>query len=477
MGTFTVGESRLRGGDRLRADATPTFPGHSAVGAVPGNLVSEALRFAGGRLMNALARAAEVPVPSPAADPMRPVGAMFDGRPGSPFRFSVLDDYPVIKTDLNMLRGSLGANQSDVPEWTREFGCIFAVGFFNIGGISTSAFQLESSPDFIQRSLGTSARQDVRCRPGETLRIVGEGLGAGSTAEAALITVQNLASGNWLKSDGTWQATPTACFTQSAATWGTLDRTFQVQSIEACRGYDEPVLRVRMARPQGAQDGLPCYFRKLALWPAVGFFGVWWPNVLGNFKIKLWGSESPRLPLGSVPIVELDPKRRVTFFDFMAQPQIYRYYRIDVDGDGYSTEEPVEFGEIVLTTLEELSSQRVVNPLIGFELDARFPQTRFSNAAGGQFVHLELDHSIRKSTSSFFLQSEAELFALRDRLHGIARGGATPTILVGPDALGTDLCLFGRFADTLPQRFPEAPNGTIFMRAQLEFQEEHGPLI
>jgi hypothetical protein len=75
---------------------------------------------------------------------------------------------------------------------------------------------------------------------------------------------------------------------------------------------------------------------------------------------------------------------------------------------------------------------------------------------------------------SFMLQSEAELIRLRDEIFGPSLGGEYPSIIVGPTAIGREVCMMGNFDSRLPQSYPGGP-GIVVCKVEVGFQEDVFP--
>jgi len=473
--SFRVGRSRLRGGDRLRAGDTPVSPGFEDLTAFA--LTTQGLRFTGGPKMNALARCAVTPTCFPAEDPIRPLRDLFDGDLGSMFRFAEPSDLSRIDADLSMIGGGNGVDATDADYWTVGVGSVLEAANTEIKTQGT--LKLLSDPT-AKGNVGFY--QDIPCCAKEILKASANLYAPGGAGDEAQVTIQNIANGHYLTSAGTWSATPVILWSHNAGTVEENELVFRVQTLEECNGYPEPVLRFRCNKPTGSDPLEPVFFDNLGLWPAIGFFGAWWNNmdeIQAPTTINDYGSKTGQWSGEQVLLSSVTPKRGVTFFDYSEDPQAFRFHRITIDSGGYETEEPIEFAEMVIGYLQELSTTRPQGPLLGFQVEPRFPQARFSNAAGATKVYREIDHSIRKVSMEFFMKDEDELRALRDRMHGAVRGGAYPSILVHTDGgrMGTDFCVFGRFEDNLPTTWPGtgAP-GKLYVRGSIVLNEEPGPL-
>jgi hypothetical protein len=473
--TFKVGRSKLRGGAQLRVGETPLSPGLAELEGTQ----TEGLRFASGWGMNLLSRCFVEPEMYPAADSVRPITNLWDGRLSRPARFSATDTAPRITADLDMLGQGSGDATTDADGWTVPDDVGASFQWTSGGGLLT----LITDPT--ARGGIDVPYKDVRVRAGERLSLTAQATGY-DAGNHARVSLQNRANGYYLDpATSLWTTTQTFLLDDSGpSTSVALD--FVVQNLEECNGWDQVYLRWVCSKTGATSN--PVTFAGMALWPAYGFFGVWYPGTrdMGSPQVlNLYGSETGEWSGEQVQIKAADeaatlvPKRGVSFFDFSAAPQNFRYVRIVLESASAIGDDEVEYCEMILAYLSELSELRDIGLRPDTQIEVSYPQAIFESASGETFRYLERDTSSRKVPMSFRLTTEDEVERFRYWLHGQARGGAEPTLMVYSAKHGSDMCLFGRF-DSEPMRQtllrPRGTDGNWCVEVEVAFQEAPGPV-
>ncbi len=175
--------------------------------------------YQSGEGLNLLARAAAVKAPTLSGgtiDSAFPISGLYDGRPSVFARYSVVAANHTVTFDLNLLQGGDGEVALD-SAWTAYSD----TGTPTISQYATAPYGGNNSIR-IQLTAASGAhyagvRRDIYFRAAEKLRLYHAGIVAAGTN--VKVTIQNLETGLYLTSAGTWSGTPQAAATHTTGSW------------------------------------------------------------------------------------------------------------------------------------------------------------------------------------------------------------------------------------------------------------------
>jgi len=268
-----------------------------------------------GEMMNALGGATFAS--SPAAHVKFPFSELGDGDPGTIGKFGSLTAAPYVYGDLDLLRGSGGAeNFSGGIEvgWTEVVtgtGAVTQEGTLFHSGIG--AFRLAAGTGI------ASAYIDVDVRAGQKLLLKWWSRADGAGGEG-LLRVRNLHTGSHLKEDAGWTTSPVDLFPQTGTVYVENSVTFTVESMADCQRA-VVTLRIQILEENGTKVS---YFDDITLVPYVDFFSIHGHNIDMRSTLKVQGSDAPTT--GYVDLVAPTVRRKAFYstFDEVA----YRYVRL-----------------------------------------------------------------------------------------------------------------------------------------------------
>lgn len=331
-----------------------------------------------GEHMNVLARALTA-TPTPAANSLLPVSALFDGDPGASFRFGSLTDAPkvVFHTDLLLDYGSFETISGFPVGWINA-----STGSSTIVRDTAELVDGVSSARFDSSGGGgagvASAFVDVEVRAGQRLKIFSSLRGDAGVGRMEL-TVRNQNTGSYLVSAGgglaVWQAGQDELHVKSGAAWDSQTFIFTMESFAQCGG-PTTILRFQLLNPNNATSS---YADAIYLLPGVTFASVHGHNI------------DPRcgLTVDSAP-ENITWTTRGTFAANKPKPSMYvtfsviyeRFWRLMFSGTNAAATGPILMGEAVLT--DHLAFTR--GPLYPFRRTSRAPQIRIARQVGGPAI-------------------------------------------------------------------------------------------
>jgi hypothetical protein len=388
--------------------------------------------------MNHLRRAWRVPAFEVGTeDPVFPVSRAYDHSTGGAAKFTgmVADSAIVIDKDV-LVDGDFST--AELEGWVVDAGSLDADGFIG----SDSAFH-----------------QDLTAVPGELWSLYLDLQSEGGGIKVARI--RNLHNGRYLASNGSWSDAVVDFQTDEGSLIG--EWVFQVEPYSECRAR-EVTLRLTIE----GQDG---QLAEAAMWPhsdLACIFGYNYPP--GGLIPSVIDASASSFDVGFLRDAGMS-----VLWAYFGECKGNRLFRFKWAGTPL---DPIAFGELVLTQTTKIARSNApggVAPRLDMELESRFPQEREDVPSGALYVTPSgSGEPARHAQMSFFLTSEAELSRLRDEIFGASQGGAHPSILVGPTAIGREVCMFGRFVDRLPQSFPGGP-GVVYCKVELGFEEDVFP--
>jgi hypothetical protein len=315
------------------------------------------MKFAAGQYLNLLERALSVTM-SPAEDSLFPATNLSDGRPQRAAMHSSNGSNPTITADL---------------------------AAFTPRGTGSETFE---------------------ARAGELRTIYS----SGSTSTR----LQNLSTGNYLTTSGTWQSGSTSCLTSSGS------RTYTVEDVDDCQSS---VVNMEVTVVSGGN---------VTDWPRWNAAAVIGHNIDPALTVELRSSDDN---------FSADDNLQDTAT--VAQPSFWmgasatvgdRYARLELTG----TNQTIPwYGEFIVCYLQSATS----NPLYGYEIQYVEDQIRHQGEMGSVYV-FNLSPQARRVAKFSFEPTVAAEAEMRQEIVYRSRGGAYPVLLIPDD---TDpLVLYGR---------------------------------
>lgn len=317
--------------------------------------------YAGGQYANLLSRALSV-TPTPAADALFPSANLYDGRPSRPMKFGSNAANPEVRFDL-------------------------------------AAF-----------TPGSATPYTFTARAGERRRVTSGGV--------TNVQVQNLSTGRYLKSDGTWQVGTTNCLT------GAASLNYQVESYTVCQ---QPTVSLKITQ-SGAQT--------MSDWPRWNGLVAFGHNLDVGLTCELRSSTDN---FGANNVLEVTGAiLQPGFFMYLAAGITSRYGRILLTGTNQSTG---WLGEVMPCWLETAYDA----PNVGLEIRHEEPQIRNTGPWGEAYVYPLARRPRRIVQMQFDQLATTGAIETRQEMVLRGRGGAWPMVMA-PVATEGDV-YYGRLTD------------------------------
>lgn len=290
----------------------------------------------------------------------------------------------------------------------------------------------------VQGAVGVAAAQfDLSVMAGDRWRI-GEMWGRKqSTGGAAQITVQNLHTGLWLKSDGTWQTTQQFLLnnaTTSYVSTGVID--FVVESATSTMPQE---MTLRFSFFAGGGATFETLYDDCYVWPTgLDVSSVHAHNVSQGVLVEL---VSGTAATPTTVRATLTP-RRPAFYSLVSGsiPSTDRFVGIRFSTASLNPSGAIAIGEWVLGVSRAL----IENQDHGAKVGIIDPQQRETTDAGEQRAYLLTEGLRRTLDYGFTYDGLASFQEARDQLIGITRNGAYPCVVI-PDDTDPEVVMFGHF--------------------------------
>lgn len=397
-----------------------------------------------GRYLNSITR---VPSPSTsvfaapapmAVDSLFPMSRLYDGFPSQPCRVSTATGGLEFQYDLQLI-----ANGNFEAAFTG--GLPGSTGWAKTAGAtltrSTNDVQEGSFSLMVAGTTANYAYYDWTVLPGEWLKVVGQ-IHAGTAGQTAKVQIQNLHTGKFLNTDGTWSAYAGTADDNLASTtaeaWTAIDEEFQVESIEACAGAIEVTLRIYFYADTNGATGAPAY-DAFALYPATDFVGVFGHNFRAHYDVDWQGSAN-----GGQFVVATDKEQLVVRPDAFYKVATSRYFdrtvALEVDGtfpqidiSGAWIGELVVGQTITLSRRQDWGQEHVhVRPQLRSPAETGDMRAYLLSSSGSQGIRL-----------AFHWNDETSFEEFRDLVMARSANGAYPIIVI-PDDADPDVIVYGR---------------------------------
>jgi hypothetical protein len=353
---------------------------------------------------------------SPSENASFPATSLFNGAPGSVFRFSSASSDCSIALNPNLVVNG------DFEDTTTPF----PVGWTDISSGSASLVQATSKIIHGSMALkldpGTSgaaaARQDIEMLPGENFTV-----DARLRSDGVRITrvfVQNLQTGNYLSTTGAWVSPSTTWFvSRTPSSWSTGNPTqATVESYSAVGYKSKTTLRMEI---QLLPNGL-AYADKIYLWPHTDFISIHGHNIDPRITVKLQHDTTSAFTSATTaaePTI-IQP----AFYSKLSSSITDKHIRILFAGNPSSA---IEIGELWLGQYQTLSEP----PVYGMGVPTEMPVDEHFNVSG-QVMRNARAYYPSESVEMKFLATETRKDELVQMLH---RGnwGTEPTVVVPQD--------------------------------------------
>lgn len=385
-----------------------------------------AFKLLTGPYLNNLTRMASAATTNPSMHTLFPVTHAYDNRSAKAAMFSAAQDDSVVTFNQTMVQGGGFESDADVAEWT----------VLGVGSQAKDATSPHAGTYSLLITPGGSAvevitYQDVLVRAGEELTF--QAAAKAGTGDA-VIRIRNRQTGNWLDTNGAWQASVTALFTETGGSWQTCAETFTVESLSTCK-EDTVYLRIFLRGDQGTAR-----FDQVALFPSVN-----WASVHGHNIPPFIVPTLQRSTDGSSWTTETTMTlRRDSFHASLASLKAYQYWRLLFDGRP-DTGSLMHVGEIVLGQSFDMGH----NPAYGAGITWTEKQTRLETDLGEPFVHL---HNVKAPQRSMVMtintRGDTEYESLYKTIFRGSRGGGN-LICIAPTEMDSGVAILGRVQEAL----------------------------
>jgi hypothetical protein len=375
-------------------------------------------RILAGQHLNHFARAVSAPaLTTGAADALYPLANLYDGRPSKKFQFSAAVANGAITADLNLVKNP-GFETSTLSDWTD-----------NSSGTGTSAettvgAEVHGGSKAMKLGGGASGvgqrYQDVTVRAGEWQLLVAWLRGDGTVN--ARLRVQNLQTGKYLVSDGTWSAAVTDLATQSAASYAEKPAAgglqFQVESYATCRAHTV-TLRIYCRVDQNGFG----YFDDITLVPATDWLSIHGHNIEPLIALELRSSTDNFSSSNTLEATATVQRGR--FYALLSARVFRRYWRVLFSGTPTAA---IRVGEGVLGQTYTLAQ----SPVFPWRLRPKRPQIRTRTEVGEVRATGLVDDELHELEVPFQHRT-TEWDELRQQLFERSRFGVDPAVVCPKD--------------------------------------------
>lgn len=353
--------------------------------------------YLAGRRSNNLYRGTVTTTPAEDAD--APATALYDGEPGSVFRFGSADTDCVIDVDCNLvLNGGFETDGTPFPpSWTdisTGAGAPSKETTIKVSG--SNSLKLTGGVDT------AAVRQDITMLPGEAFSVDAQMYG--DAADPCRITIRNLSSGSWLASGGTWSSTIVYFVSQTPASWsGSNLQSCTMESYALC-GYEREVtLRIEIE-----SDGTG-YADDVFIWPHTDFVSVHGHNIPMFIDAKIQHDSDSAYGSVTNPADGTMTLRQPAFMKVLASTITERYLRLLLDG---TTVSAAEIGELWMGQKKTLSQ----TPKHGLVMPVSMPGDEVVTIAGQPIRTARAYHPTESLNIGFDL-SDSEKTEVMEMMH------------------------------------------------------------
>lgn len=301
---------------------------------------------------------------------------------------------------------------------------------------------------------------DIPVHAGEALRLFS--ITSLRTGEDAFITVKNLQTGHWLKSDGTWQTSSQKISedTTAAENWTTpsaSDFNFVVETVAQCQGT-EATLRITLSVVDVGSTTLDARFEVLLI-PGADYMGAHGHTFKPVITPQAYADDDSAFG-SATSLGTLSQDQTPVAFLVFASTNYERYKRLKLTG---TADAIPSIGELVIAQLTSFTK----NP--DYPLDMNFvkPMARQYTPGGMPFTYPIGGREFRELRVQYTYKTQANYTQQRDMLLIFAQGTLYPLLFI-PTETDTDTAIYGTLKE-LPIKFTRTAGGTTVPIRQAEY--------
>jgi len=386
-----------------------------------------------GEKLNAAVDPITSPATSPAEDPLYPLSRLTLGRPDRPFRWGSASADPKVTYDLNAVPWP-GFELATAPPATPTAGVWTA----DIGAITrdTSIFSSGAASLKLNNGAAGQAHADFLVRAGEKRQLEWGIYAAGGVTSA--IQLQNLHTGRFLRTDGTWGAAQDLD-TNTNAEFKFGFKQYVVETVDVCGAS---LVWLRIIFKLGSSGSV--YLDDCFDCPAVDFCGLFGTAQMDPVCVPQLRSSGDNFAVNDVleaTFTLTKPTAHVTIVPSLSKRP--RWFQLKLSG---TPRIPYGLGELVFGQAVQLTT----SPDFDAQVEQLEDQIRRTGAAGSLSARPMGSWARRRVTMAFHFSDATSYQQHRDQVFRRSRGGAFPMILFqNPDkTLGGPL--FGRAREQQP---------------------------
>lgn len=390
-----------------------------------------------GLLANILERPGTTLSASQTSLALYPISRIADGRPSQMYLFATAaaDDY--VQADISQLLNG------DLEDWTSGAPDSFTVAVSGTGAVTeetTGAKVVGGAGSGAKLANGASGTaesyQDLEVLSGEPIQFRASGLTSNADSPAE-IECQNLQTGLYLNTSGTWQAGQTNCLETTSTSLVQVSNTFAVESFLTTRSHSV-TLRFRMHMDAAAAsrehnwDGLEVI-------PGVNLASVHGHNLDAKITAELHSDDASDFSgVTDHGDFTVDVP---TFYLKLATTQYYRYWRpLVMTGTQSSVTGPAELGLLFLGNATALLRSPSHSGLSVAEL---ISQEEAATRLSREQWRVKYTKFRQRFASLRFKQTDTMQVQFRDEILKRTNDGVDPMVLIIRDDR-THLCFHGR---------------------------------
>lgn len=367
---------------------------------------------------NLLSRSCQI-IPDPAASTSFSTTSLFDGEPGSVFRFTSAAAACEIAIDTDVVKnGAFGDASVPFPSSWDDISC-------GTGAVADGTGNAELSA-------GTSGiagiRQDITVHPGEVFSLYGDLYGG--TTNHIKMSVQNRQTGHYVNAAGAWSTTLAFYLTQSSgSTHATGNASVTVESYENCNYKRDVTIRIEViSTTPSTEAGNATVVDNITLRHRPNFISIHGHNLDPTIQIKVQHDDTSSF---ASPTTAGEPTiLQPAFYTKLTSGGNDTWYRILFNGTNSS---PIEIGEIWLGRYETLSD----TPQYGWEEATMMPVSENQSISGRQYMTARSYHPSESISVDFFATTtDASGLHVDELKEMMDRGvwGEEPTVFVPWDS-------------------------------------------
>lgn len=394
--------------------------------------------FLAGDKANNLERVDSTPTASPGADTNFGIVRLYDRFPSSPFRFSASSSASYVQADLNVITNggmetASTSSTGDVATWTESNSGTGAVtrtataGEFSAG---TAGMKLDAGTG------SAAAYEDKEMRSGERFTVTADLRSTGAVTSVE-IQIQNLETGSYLSTAGTWGSTATNALTNATSSFATVTQTATVEALTSQTRQDLVHLRVTIVNDSTGTIG---YADEVYLWPSYDFSSIHGHNIDARVSAALVSSSSSGF--GTTATDATFTVQQPSFFAALSTQRDKRYVRLSFTGSNSTQSGIIYIGEWVVGQKYDPTNDPLNGPTIT-QTDFQIRQDQNPTSARSFLLG---DHETRILAFQFTHDTTSNLTEYRDHWWRRSRFGHHP-LVVCPLSTGADV-VYGKLDPT-----------------------------